>query len=140
MSRPLLPFLRPYLYPGFQTPSAPAAARAYRAVQRRFAQRLAPSASAGPSNAYDGPYDVEKQKRLDQLRKVKPLGEYHPRLRTTPNTQSLSVPDFNSKYGGIQETGADMVSVFGMAEKSTKTDGSLQCQEGSDRCGCLAPS
>ena len=107
MSRPALNFLRPYL----QQASRPLRlehARAYVAVQKRFIQSVA-------ADAYTGPYDVEKQKRLEHLAKVKPLGDYHPRLVHSSHVQNLSIRDFNAKYNDIQETGTDIVSVFGRA-------------------------
>jgi lysyl-tRNA synthetase class 2 len=84
-------------------------------VQRRFAQSIA-------TDAYTGPHDVEKQKRLDQLSKVKPLGDYHPRLVDPASAQSLSLRDFNAKYDSIQETETDAVSVFGMAHRTWALD------------------
>jgi hypothetical protein len=63
---------------------------------------------------YTGPHDVEKQKRLEQLKTVKPLGNYHPRLRHSTSAPPLSLRDFNAKYDGIQETKPDVVTVFGM--------------------------
>lgn len=65
------------------------------------------------ADAYTGPHDVEKQKRLDHLAKVKPLGDYHPRLVYSANAQNMSVRDFNAKYHDISETTSDVVSVFG---------------------------
>ncbi|KAI2481217.1 Lysine-tRNA ligase [Pyrenophora tritici-repentis] len=105
MSRPALNFLRPYLQQASR-PLRPEHARAYLALQKRFTQSVA-------AGAYTGPYDVEKQKRLEHLEKVKPLGKYHPRLVHSSDVQNLSVRDFNAKYDGIQETQADIVSVFG---------------------------
>jgi lysyl-tRNA synthetase class 2 len=105
MSRPALNFLRPYLHQASRSIN-PQHARAYLSVQRRFTQSLA-------ADAYTGPHDVEKQKRLEHLGKVKPLGDYHPRLVHSTNAQNLSICDFNAKYEGIQETKADLVSVFG---------------------------
>ncbi|KAF1944632.1 lysyl-tRNA synthetase [Clathrospora elynae] len=105
MSRPALSFLRPYLY---RTSRAlkPEHARAYLSVERRFIQTVA-------ADAHTGPHDVEKQKRLEQLEKVKPLGDYHPRLVYPTGAESLSLRDFNAKYNGIQETKTDVISVFG---------------------------
>jgi lysyl-tRNA synthetase class 2 len=105
MSRPLS-FLRPYLYQSTR-PLRAEHARAYLSVQRRFAQTIAAA-------EYTGPHDVEKQKRLEQLAKVKPLGDYHPRLRHPTGAEILSLRDFNAKYEGIQDTRPDVVSVFGM--------------------------
>ncbi|KAF2868804.1 hypothetical protein BDV95DRAFT_630486 [Massariosphaeria phaeospora] len=106
MSRPTLQFLRPYLHRGFQPTVKPEQARIYRSIQRRFAQTLA-------CEAYTGPHDVEKQKRLDQLRAVKALSDYHPRITYPADVDNLSLREFVSKYGDIQETKPDLVSVFG---------------------------
>jgi lysyl-tRNA synthetase class 2 len=105
MSRSSLNFLRPYLY---HSPRALRAehARAYLSIQRRFAQSIA-------ADDYTGPHDVEKHKRLEQLRKVKPLGDYHPRLGHSSDTEKLSIRHFNEKYEAIEETQPDRVSVFG---------------------------
>ena len=81
-------------------------ARAYLSVQRRFAQTIA-------ADEYTGPQDVEKQKRLEQLRRVKPLGDYHPRLQHPAGAENISLRDFNAKYEGIKDTRPDVVSVFG---------------------------
>lgn len=105
MSRPALGFLRPYLGRAAQ-PLKREHARAYLSIQRRFAQTIA-------ADDYAGPHDVEKQKRLEQLRKVKSLGDYHPRLVHPADAQSLSLRDFNAQYDAIQETQPDVVSVFG---------------------------
>jgi lysyl-tRNA synthetase class 2 len=110
MSRPALTFLRPYLHQASRS-SRQDHVRAYLSVQRRFTQSIA-------ADAYTGPHDVEKQKRLEQLSKVKPLGDYHPRLVHLANAESLSLRDFNAKYDGIQETETDVVSVFGMAHRT----------------------
>lgn len=106
MSRLSFSFLRPYLSPTFRPRTKPEHARVYCAIQRRFAQTTA--------EAYTGPHDVEKQKRLDQLQKARNLGEYHPRLSHTPGVESLSVRDFTAKYESIKDTQSDTVSVFGM--------------------------
>lgn len=106
MSRPSLAFLRPYLCRTVK-PTNPEYARVYCAVQRRFAQ----SASV---DAYTGPHDVEKQKRLDQLKKVRPLDKYHPRLVYSEGVENLSVMKFNAQYENIKDTQSDVVSVFGM--------------------------
>ena len=106
MSRPALNFLHPYLQQASRS-ARPEHVRAYLSVQRRFTQSIA-------ADAYTGPHDVEKQKRLEQLSKVRPLSDYHPRLVHPANAESLSVRDFNAKYDGIQETETDVVSVFGM--------------------------
>ena len=114
MSRPPLNFLRPYLYQGARS-LKPEHARAYLSVQRRFAQTVA-------ADAYTGPHDVEKQKRLEQLKKVKPLGDYHPQMAYPAGVESLSPRDFNAKYHAIQETAAEVVSVFGMYTPSNFAD------------------
>ena len=101
-----LPFLRPYLKQAVR-PIRPEHARAYLAIQRRFVQTV-------NAEDYIGPHDVEKQKRLEQLKTVKPLGNYHPRLRHFTSAPPLSLRDFNAKYDGIQETKPDVVTVFGM--------------------------
>jgi len=106
MSRPTLRFLRPYLTRGFQSAAKPEVARAYSAIQRRFAH-------ASTADAYTGRHDVEKQKRLDQLREMKPLDQYHPRLVHADSEEFLSLRDFVSKYESIQETAPELVSVFG---------------------------
>src|SRR5262245_53853173 len=111
MSRPSLHFLRPYLYRGF-TPLVNAdAALAFCAIQRRLAQTVA-------TDPYTGPRDVEKQKRLEQLQKVKPLGDYHPRLEYPSHATILSVHDFHAEYDKIRETQTDLASVFGMAAET----------------------
>jgi lysyl-tRNA synthetase class 2 len=112
MSRPSLHFLRPYLYRGLGPVPKPEAARAYGVIQRRFAQTRG-------ADAYTGPHDVEKQKRLDQLQKVKPLGDYHPRLQHSAGVPRLSIRDFTSHYEAIQETiESELVSVFGTLRHS----------------------
>ncbi|KAF2112194.1 hypothetical protein BDV96DRAFT_581337 [Lophiotrema nucula] len=105
MSRNALHFLRPCLYRSFKPSIQSDHARVYCAIQRRFAH----TSSSPPATTHD----VEKQKRLDQLGKVKPIGEYHPQLRHVAGVEALSVRAFNSKYDGIEETQADLVSVFG---------------------------
>jgi lysyl-tRNA synthetase class 2 len=105
MSKLAFNFLRPYLH-GASRSLKPHHTQAYVALQRRFAQSTA-------ADAYTGPHDVEKQKRLEHLAKIKPLGDYHPRLVYSANAQNLSVRDFNTKYEGISETASDVVSVFG---------------------------
>ncbi|EUC47767.1 hypothetical protein COCMIDRAFT_3247 [Bipolaris oryzae ATCC 44560] len=105
MSKPAFSFLRPYLH-GASRSLKPHQAQAYIALQRRFVQNIA-------ADTYIGPHDVEKQKRLDQLAKVKPLGDYHPRLVYSAHVQNLSVRDFNAKYHDISETTSDVVSVLG---------------------------
>ncbi|KAF1851346.1 lysyl-tRNA synthetase [Cucurbitaria berberidis CBS 394.84] len=115
MSRYSLNFLRPYLYRA-TAPARPEYARAYVSVQRRYAQTVA-------AEDFTGPHDVEKQKRLDQLRNVKPLGDYHPQLVYPTGAESLSLRDFHAKYEGIQETKSDIVSVFGRV-RSVRSHGS----------------
>lgn len=107
MSRPTLHFLRPYLNRGLQPTVKPELARAYVAFQKRFAQTIA-------ADAYTGRHDVEKQKRLEQLRKMKPLGEYHPRLAHHANGEYLSLKDFHAQYEKLPDSVAERVSVFGM--------------------------
>jgi lysyl-tRNA synthetase class 2 len=105
MSRPSLSFLRPYLYQSARSVRAEHA-RAYLSVQRRFSQIAADN--------YTGPHDVEKQKRLEQLGRVKALDDYHPRLRQPADAEKLSLRDFNAKYEGLEETRPEIVSVLGM--------------------------
>ncbi|KAF2273477.1 class II aaRS and biotin synthetase [Westerdykella ornata] len=99
-------FLRPYLSTSFRPLRNPEHARVYLSVQRRFAQ----TASV---DAYTGPHDVEKQKRLEQLKKAKPLAEYHPRLEHGTGVERISVREFNSRYEKVQDTQPDVVSVIG---------------------------
>ncbi|KAJ4292760.1 mitochondrial lysine-tRNA synthetase [Kalmusia sp. IMI 367209] len=106
MSRPTLHFLRPYLNRGIQPAVKPELARAYCAFQRRFAQTIA-------ADAYTGRHDVEKQKRLEQLRNMKPLDEYHPRLVHHANGEHVSLRDFLSKYEDISAIVNERTSVFG---------------------------
>jgi lysyl-tRNA synthetase class 2 len=106
MSRVSFQFLRPYLYGSVRPLARPELAGAYRAVQRRFAHTFG-------VDTYTGPHDVEKQKRLDQLRKAKPLEQYHPRLSSSVGVESLSVRAFNAKYEEVQDTNPDLVSVMG---------------------------
>jgi lysyl-tRNA synthetase class 2 len=80
-------------------------ASAYLSVQRRFSQIAA--------EKHTGPHDVEKQKRLEQLGRVRALDDYHPRLRQPQNAEKLSIRDFNAKYEAIEETKPEMVSVLG---------------------------
>ncbi|KAF2846912.1 lysyl-tRNA synthetase-like protein [Plenodomus tracheiphilus IPT5] len=105
MSRPYLGFLRPYLCRASR-PLRPEHARAYLSIQRRLIQSVA-------AEDYTGPHDVEKQKRIEQLSKVRSLGEYHPRLVRSAGVESLSLRDFNAKYNSIQETQNEVVSVLG---------------------------
>jgi lysyl-tRNA synthetase class 2 len=123
MSRPALSFLRPYLYQSARA-LRPEHVRAYLSVQRRFAQSVA-------ADDYTGPRDVEKQKRLEQLRRVKSLDHYHPRLHHSPDVESLSIRDFNAKYEGIQETKPDVVSVMGMYNLRVLRLGSDSFRKGS---------
>jgi lysyl-tRNA synthetase class 2 len=106
MSRPTLQFLRPYLNRGLQPTVKPKLAHAYCAFQKRFAQTIA-------ADAYTGRHDVEKQKRLEQLRKMKPLGEYHPRLVHHANGEHISLKDFHAQYEELPANSDDRVSVFG---------------------------
>ena len=113
MSRPTLHFLRPYLTRGIEPAVKPELARAYCAFQRRFAQTIA-------ADAYTGRHDVEKQKRLEQLRKMKSLGEFHPRLAHDANGERVSPKVFNEKYKTLENTQVgERVSVFGMLVFST---------------------
>ncbi|KAJ4330830.1 mitochondrial lysine-tRNA synthetase [Ascochyta clinopodiicola] len=105
MSRPALHFLRPYLYRGAHS-LKPQHAQAYLSVQRRLKHVAA-------ADAFTGPHDVEKQKRLDQLKHIKPLGDYHPQLVYPVDAEVISLRDFNAKFADIQETQAENVSVFG---------------------------
>lgn len=52
---------------------------------------------------------------MEQLRRAKPLDDYHPRLHRPHDVESLSIRDFNAKYEGIQETNPELVSVMGMS-------------------------
>jgi lysyl-tRNA synthetase class 2 len=106
MSRPSLSFLRPYLSKASR-PLKAEHAQAYLSVQRRFAHTIA-------ADDYTGRHDVEKQKRLEQLQRVKSLGDYHPRLRYPAGAEKLSIRDFNTKYEGIADTQSDVVSVLGI--------------------------
>jgi lysyl-tRNA synthetase class 2 len=131
MSRPLS-FLRPYLYQSAR-PFRADHARAYLSVQRRFTQSIA-------ADNYTGPHDVEKQKRLEQLKKLKPLGDYHPRLRHTHGAENLSLGDFNARYREIPSSRPDVVSVFGTSSLEVPPSRRSQRQEESAPCGYLAPS
>lgn len=106
MSRPYLGFLRPYLC-RVAWPHKPEHARAYRSVQKRLATTVA-------AEDYIGPHDVEKQRRIEQLKRAKPLGAYHPRLSPAAGIERLSLHEFNTKYHSIQHTQNQLVSVFGM--------------------------
>ncbi|KAF1922885.1 lysyl-tRNA synthetase [Didymella exigua CBS 183.55] len=114
MSRPSLHFLRPYLYRGISS-HRPQYAQAYLSVQCRFKHVSA--------DAFTGPHDVEKQKRLDQLKNIKPLGEYHPQLIYPAGAEPLSLRDFNARFADIQGTKAENVSVFGRV-RSVRLSGS----------------
>ncbi|KAL6706431.1 mitochondrial lysine-tRNA synthetase [Coniothyrium glycines] len=105
MSRPALSFLRPYLSRA-TTSLKPEYARAYLSIHRRFIQHDA-------TEEYTGPHDVEKQKRLEQLKRLKPLNDHHPRLTHAHGIERLSLREFNAKYEGISEKASDVVSVFG---------------------------
>ncbi|KAF1914156.1 hypothetical protein BDU57DRAFT_549393 [Ampelomyces quisqualis] len=115
MTRPSLSFLRPYLCPTSR-PVRAEHARVYLSIQQRFAQSLA-------AEHYTGPLEVEKKRRLEQLKRVKPLGEYHPRLSQTASAEKLTLRDFNATYAAIEETRPDVVSVFGRI-RSVRTLGS----------------
>jgi lysyl-tRNA synthetase class 2 len=131
MSRSLS-FLRPYLYRSIR-PLRADHARAYLSVQRRLTHSIA-------ADDYTGPHDVEKQRRLEQLAAVKPLGDYHPRLRHAHGAESISLGDFNARYSDIVDTRPDAVSVFGTSSLDTLYSSRSQRQEGSVRCGYLVPS
>ncbi|KAL5120424.1 mitochondrial lysine-tRNA synthetase [Pleosporales sp. CAS-2024a] len=105
MSRSSLRFLRPYLYQSNRA-VRPEHARAYLSVQRRFAQSVA-------ADDYLGPHDVEKQKRLEQLRRARPLGDYHPRLHLSSDGERLTIRHFNAKYQNLQTLQPEIVSVMG---------------------------
>ena len=108
MSRHTLQFLRPYLKHSTQSAVKPELARAYCAFQRRFAHSVA-------ADAYTGRHDVEKQKRLEQLRQMRDLSEYHPRLAHDTNGERLSLKGFHERYeGSLKDRTDESVSVFGM--------------------------
>lgn len=48
------------------------------------------------------------------MKRVKPLGDYHPRLEHPQGAENVSIRDFNAKYEGIDDTRGDLVSVLGM--------------------------
>ncbi|KAF2707276.1 class II aaRS and biotin synthetase [Pleomassaria siparia CBS 279.74] len=106
MSRVSLPFLRPCLSRGFQPIARPEHAHVYQSIQRRFAQTAS-------NDAYTGPHDVEKQKRLDQLRKMQPLSDYHPRLEHRPGVKKMSTREFQTTYSSLQNTNPTVVSLLG---------------------------
>jgi lysyl-tRNA synthetase class 2 len=60
-----------------------------------------------------GPHEVEKQRRLEQLKKFKPLGEYHPRLSQPASAEKLTIREFNAKYAAIEGRRPDVVAVLG---------------------------
>jgi lysyl-tRNA synthetase, class II len=98
MSRNPLPFLRPCLSRSFKPQLKAEHARVYNAIQRRFLQGAPP-----PIESYTGPHDVEKQKRLEQLQKAKPLGEYHPRMVHPSGVDSTLLPrEFCEKYEHVK--------------------------------------
>ncbi|CAI6339357.1 unnamed protein product [Periconia digitata] len=106
MTRSSLAFLRPYLSHAIAPRYTPDAVRVYCAVQKRFT-------SQGVTKEHEGPVDVGKQKRLDQLRNLKPLGAFHPRLGSQIDVEPLSVQSFYSKHGHVEKTVPDLVSVLG---------------------------
>ncbi|OAL47275.1 class II aaRS and biotin synthetase [Pyrenochaeta sp. DS3sAY3a] len=115
MSRNSLAFLRPYLQRASR-PLRPEHARAYLSIQKRYTQSVA-------IDDFTGPHDVEKQKRLEQLRKEKPLADYHPKLVYPSGSANVSLSEFNAKYEGIQETAKDVVTTLGRV-RSVRTLGS----------------
>ncbi len=106
MTRTILPFLCPWINRTTRS-LKPEHAGAYISLQRRCTQSLA-------SQHFTGPHDVEKQKRLDQLSKVKPLDNYHPRLVSSDGAAYRQFSAFNQKYGGINGRSDDLVSMLGM--------------------------
>lgn len=62
---------------------------------------------------YTGPHEVEKQRRLEQLKKFKPLGEYHPRFSQPTSAEKLTIREFNAKYAAIEGRRPDVVAVLG---------------------------
>ncbi|KAF2470962.1 class II aaRS and biotin synthetase [Lindgomyces ingoldianus] len=106
MTRIGLHFLRPCLSRSFQPLTKPEYTRIYCAIQRRCAQTTSHDACLGPR-------DTEKQKRLEQLMKIQPVQDYHPRLSHPAGVEKLSPLEFASKYEVTQETSPDLVSVFG---------------------------
>lgn len=114
MSRLSLHSFRPNIYRRTQC-LKPQHAQAFVCVQRRFQQTSA--------DAFTGPHDVEKQKRLDQLKHIKPLGQFHPRLVYPAGAEALSLREFNARFADIQETKTENVSVFGRV-RSVRLSGS----------------
>lgn len=105
MSKRAITFVRPYLRGTIQRPRSELG-QACPSIQRRFRQTIA-------AEDFIGSHDVEKQKRLEQLKKVKPLADYHPRLDRPVGTRSLSLREFNTEYNGIEAMQDDVLSVFG---------------------------
>ncbi|KAF2737141.1 lysyl-tRNA synthetase [Polyplosphaeria fusca] len=106
MARTALQFLRPYASRSFKPLANPEHARAYCAIQRR-------ALHTASQDTHTGPTDVEKQKRLDQLKKIRSIGEYHPRLNYVAGVERLTVREFNIQYDGIEGTQTNVVSVLG---------------------------
>ena len=108
MSRYALNSLRPYLSPGFRPCLKSEHVRVYVAAKRCLSR-------TPPNYASTDNQHVQKGKRLDHLKSVKPLDEYHPRLEYRPNVERLSPGEFVSKYDSIQDVQLDQVVVFGMS-------------------------
>lgn len=114
MSRPSLQILRPYLSRSTSC-LKPQYAQVYLSVQHRLKHTT--------SDAFTGPHDAEKQKRLDQLKNIKPLGDYHPQLVYPAAAEALSLRDFNARFADIHDTKTENVSVFGRV-RSVRLSGS----------------
>lgn len=87
----------------------------YLSLQRTFARTIS-------VDAYTGPHDVQKQNRLEQLKKAKSLADYHPRLEHNTGVERVSVREFNARYEKIKDTQSDVVSVFGTMEGNVDTE------------------
>lgn len=122
MSRNSLAFLRPYLQRASR-PLRPEHARAYLSIQKRYTQSIA-------IDDFTGPHDVEKQKRLEQLRKEKPLADYHPKLVYPSGSANVSLSEFYARYEGIQETAKDVVTTLGMGFRLHENSGSDITRQG----------
>ncbi|KAH6643156.1 hypothetical protein C7974DRAFT_329128 [Boeremia exigua] len=104
MRRSSIQLLRPYHYRGTQS-LRPQHVQKHLSAQRRFQQTSA--------DAFTGPHDVEKQRRLEQLKNIKPLGDYHPQLVYPTGAEALSLREFNARFADVKETKTENVSVFG---------------------------